>query len=143
MYTLYNHQQHGVFRDVHFVQPPAARLLQGCTLCTATSSTAPLGMYTLYLANNTLHDHNTRGNTQLHITRTNHKFTQQCLSHNLPRVINATSEITLIKMFTHSINGFTGGAFISYCKTDFIIAIKYRCIMVCSVTTRWQRILRG
>ncbi len=39
--------------------------------------------------NTSIHSHNTRGRTNIHVTQINHKFAKICLRHNISHTINS------------------------------------------------------
>ena len=56
---------------------------------------------------NERHEMNTRQNSLVLINRTRLKLSDKCLRNNLPFVLNATPEIALEKVSTHSFQGFS------------------------------------
>ncbi len=60
------------------------------------------------LPNKDTHDHATRTQTNIHQTRTNHEFARKCIRHNLPKTINTTPNCILVKIETHSLQGYAG-----------------------------------
>jgi len=92
------------------------------------------GKFTINL-NNEIHNHNTRQKRNLHISRTNHKFSEKCLRHNITKTINYINntcpQITN-KIHTHSMQGFT-----KYAKTIFIQNYSETCdIHKCYICNR-------
>ena len=65
--------------------------------------------------NSTIHDHNTRRQNKLHITRTNHEYAKRCIRHNIPRTINNTTALIINKIDTHCQTGF-----VTYAKMHYI-----------------------
>ena len=65
--------------------------------------------------NSEIHTHNTRQRHALHITRTNHTFSQINLRYSLKQTINSVPYSVIGKVYTHSIQGVT-----SYAKAYFV-----------------------
>ena len=65
--------------------------------------------------NSTIHDHNTRRQNNLHITRTNHEYAKRCIRHNIPHTINNTTALIINKIDTHCQTGF-----VTYAKMHYI-----------------------
>ncbi len=60
-------------------------------------------------------NHNTRHKNKLHISHTNHSYEEKCLRHNIVDTINSTPNLILMKVHTHSLQGFT-----NYAKNVFL-----------------------
>ena len=74
------------------------------------------------LPNSSIHSHNTRGKTDLHIHRTTHTFAKQCLRQNIPVLLNNAPSSITDKFLTHSIQGFS-----NYVKNHFVNKYQQHC----------------
>ena len=74
------------------------------------------------LPNISIHSHNTRGKTDLHIHRTTHTFAKQCLRQNIPVLLNNAPSSITDKFLTHSIQGFS-----NYVKNHFVNKYQQHC----------------
>ena len=74
------------------------------------------------LPNSSIHSHNTRGKTDLHIHRTTHTFAKQCLRQNIPVLLNNDPSSITDKFLTHSIQGFS-----NYVKNHFVNKYQQHC----------------
>ncbi len=91
------------------------------------------------IRNTSIHEHNTRRQTNLHIYRTQHTFARHCLRHDLPNTINNTDELVKGKLYTHSLSGFT-----NYAKHQIIQNYKLVCNIarcyICNHDVHWYHI---
>ena len=69
-----------------------------------------------------IHSHNTRGKTDLHIHRTTHTFAKQCLRQNIPVLLNNAPSSITDKFLTHRIQGFS-----NYVKNHFVNKYQQHC----------------
>ena len=74
------------------------------------------------LPNSSIHTHNTRGKTYLHMHRTTHTFTKQCLRQTIPVLLNNAPSSITNKFLTHSIQGFS-----NYVKNHFVKKYQQHC----------------
>ena len=74
------------------------------------------------LPNSSIHSHNTRGKTDLHIHRTTHTFAKQCLRQNIPVLLNNAPSSITDKFLTHSIQGFS-----NYVNNHFVNKYQQHC----------------
>ena len=74
------------------------------------------------LPNSSIHSHNTRGKTDLHIHRTTHTFAKQCLRQHIPVLLNNAPSSITDKFLTHSIQGFS-----NYVNNHFVNKYQQYC----------------
>ena len=74
------------------------------------------------LPNSSIHSHNTRGKTDLHIHRTTYTFAKQCLRQNIPVLLNNAPSSITDKFLTHSIQGFS-----NYVNNHFVNKYQQHC----------------
>ncbi len=78
------------------------------------------------------HDYATRTQHNIWLMKTNHEYAKHCIRVNLPKVINSTPSEILDKIYTHSLQGFTG-----YIKLKCITSYKETCSIVnCYICSR-------
>ena len=75
-------------------------------------------------ANNIIHGHNPRHNTDLHIQRTRHTFAKYCIRHIIPELIINTPYQIISKLTTHSEHGFANSI-----KNYYIQNYQEQCII--------------
>ncbi len=56
--------------------------------------------------NNEVHQYNTRHKNNMRISRTNHKYANKCLRHNIPYTLNSPPKHILDKQYNHIIQLF-------------------------------------
>jgi hypothetical protein len=84
------------------------------------------------IPNQTIHNHNTRYNQNIHKHRVNHQFSQLCIRYNIPQLINNTDALITSKFNTHSLQGLA-----KYVKWDVIQNYDSQCsIQNCYVCGR-------
>ena len=78
------------------------------------------------VSNDSIHSHNTRDASALHIFRSKPVFANSCLRHKRVGVNNVTSQCILDKLHTHSMQGF-----LNYAKNSLLQAYQDRRIENC------------
>ncbi len=85
-----------------------------------------------FVCNNNIHNHATRIHNNIHLNRTHHDYTQLCIRHDLPQLINSTPIKILEKIDSHCLKGFA-----AYIKTFFINSYQDICtIPNCYICSR-------
>ncbi len=78
------------------------------------------------------HDYATRTKHNIWLMKTDHAYAKHCIRVNLPKVINSSPSQILDKIYTHSLQGFSG-----YIKLKCIKSYKETCSIVnCYICSR-------
>ena len=94
--------------------------------------------------NSTIHDHNTRRQNKLHITRTNHEYVKRCIRHNIPRTINNTTALIINKIDTHCQTGFVTYAKMHYVGNSVVTDVQFgHLFLVCVKYDALQEVTYG
>lgn len=67
-----------------------------------------------FILNENIHNYDTRGRGDMHVTHFKTELERKCVGHMLPQIINTCSLKRISKVQTHSLHGFS-----NYAKTFF------------------------
>ncbi len=75
--------------------------------------------------NTETHDHATRISHKIHQPRCKHAFAKSCIHSDIPLIVNNCPNSILDKIFTHSLQGFSG-----YIRAHFLQSYQEHCTLV-------------
>ena len=82
--------------------------------------------------NTSIHSHATRTQNKIHLLKPNHEYAKNCIWYYISTVANSTPNNIIAKIYTHSLQGFSG-----YIKQHFLQSYQEICTIVnCYICSR-------